>query len=66
MSKTASKLKVNEKDFRAILTVYQANKLTAEDRYNLINWLHATANAFGHDDYDNDHVAPTFHARLMR
>lgn len=49
-------------EWRATLTIHRANTLTDEERFNLCNWLRATANSIGGDEYGRN-LAPTYHAR---
>lgn len=43
--------KVPKRLTRVLLTINKADTLTPEDRYKIVNWLHAVANILGHDDH---------------
>ena len=47
--------------WRAILTIHNADVLSDIERYDLSNWLRATANFLGNDS-DGRNLSTTFHA----
>ena len=54
-----------DKEWRAKLEIADANKLTDEECWAVMNWLHAQARDIGNDEYGRN-LAPHYTARLMR
>lgn len=53
------------KEWRAKLEITDAHKLTDEERWAIMNWLHAQARNIGNDEYGRN-LAPRYTARLLR
>lgn len=56
--------RILDANYRAILTINEANVLSSTDRYKIINWLHGVANNLGTDEYRT--LLPQWHARMMK